>query len=227
MEIKKIKISPDVVVINPMESNGTKSDEVETKDSATPAPEFQSAWNQLSTLANEICDSKLDTFKFKVSSVTFKRDKLDNLGCMLHLEVQLETSSRPWHSNTPVKYALPEGLDESPKYLSGEGIELLNQLQDLAKKYINGVKAQQDMFTEANATTENSQEDKMPKQKFAGRSIENIINAPKPEVKQTPIGKRIRKDRKTCYDCSQPSSMVVDGIGYCEEHGQARMVPEE
>src|SRR5574342_8401 len=219
MEIQKIKISPDVVVINHKESNGSKSDDVETKDSATPAPEFQTAWNQLSTLANEICDGKLDIFKFKVSSITFKRDKLDNLGCMLHIEVQLETSSRPWHSNTPVKYALPEGLDESPKYLSGEGLDLLNQLQDLAKKYINGVKAKQDMFVDTKpAATE---------QKFAGRPIESVINAPKPEVKQTPIGKRIRKDRKTCYDCSQPSSMVIDGIGYCEEHGQARMVPEE
>lgn len=207
MEIQKIKITSDLVVINHKETNGTKSNEIETKDSALPAPEFQAAWGQLSTLANEICDSKLAAFKFKVTSITFKRDKLDNLGCMLHLEVQLQTSSRPWHSNTPVKYQLPEGLDESSKYLSGEAIDLLTKLQALAKAYINGVKAQKDMFTQ----------DAPPKEITQGEEAQRIIEGKKP---------KLRKNRKTCFDCRRPSTMVIEGVGYCDEHGQTRLVPE-
>lgn len=203
MEIQKIKISPDMVVINHKESNGTKSNEVETRDSALPAPEFQAAWNKLATLANEIIDCKLAAFKFKITSITFKRDKLDNLGCILHIEVQLETSSRPWHSNTPVKYQLPEGLDESPKYLSGEGIDLLNKLQDLAKKYINGVKAQQELEFESNNE---------PATEVA------TIQPPTDEKK-----KRLPKNRKTCFDCNKPSKMIIENIGYCLEHGQVKM----
>lgn len=201
MEIQKIKITPDLVVINHKETNGTKSNEVQTKDSALPAPELQTAWSQLATLANEIIDQQLARFKFKVTSITFKRDKLDNLGCMLHLEVALETSNRPWHSNTPIKYALPEGLPESPKYLSGEAVDLLNKLQDLAKKYINGVKAQKDAFEENTA--------------------EEAVHTQPPTTK-----KRLRKNRKTCYDCNEASTMVIDGVGYCQTHGKTRLVPE-
>lgn len=35
--------------------------------------------------------------------------------------------------------------------------------------------------------------------------------------------KKLRKNRKTCMDCSAPSTMVIEGDGYCDEHGKAKL----
>jgi len=50
--------------------------------------------------------------------------------------------------------------------------------------------------------------------------------APKPEPAADNGKPRMRKNRKTCYDCNKASSMVIEGVGYCEEHGKERLVPE-
>lgn len=150
MDVQKIIYSPDLTIIEWLRIEGVRSEKIETRDASTATPEFLADWMQLPTLANEILESMLlnADIGFKVTSIMFKRDKADNLGCILHICAELETSSRPLNFNTPVKYELGEGREESPLYLSGQSADLLKRLQKHAVNIIERKPAQQELKLE-------------------------------------------------------------------------------
>lgn len=231
MEVTSIKMTKDVTEIGFTEVHETQTITSTLVDAMTPAPEFQNAFGRLKNLANEVLNGLLKCEamkKVKPTKINFKKSEAGALGCIISLSAEIETSNRPFHFNTPLKFALAEGQEESDFFLSGKGIDLLNELQKLAGDFMNGVRAQQELFKpDENQKIGEATTLTLPKERFAGKSIDQAINKPKPEVKQTPIGRRIRKDRKTCYDCNQPTTMVVEGTGYCEEHGNARLTAQE
>lgn len=198
MEITAIKMTKESTEISFVEVHGTQIVKSVLVDAGKPAPEFENAFWRLKTLGNEITNGwfKSEAVKeYRVNKVGFKTNEAGALGCYLHCTVQFENSNRPLNLNTQVKYSLAEGAEESEFCLSGEAVDLLNELRRLAGDFMNGVRAQKTLALETPAAS-------------------------------TEKEKPLRKGRKTCYDCSKASSMVVDGIGYCDEHGKARLVEE-
>lgn len=197
-KITSIKLRDDHTEIEFLETKQTQTVTSLLKDAMTPAPEFVANFAALKTLANEICDGHLINFKsYKVTQIWFKENQQGAAGCMLHIEIKLETNTRPLHFNTPVKYALSEEQEASEFYLEGTSIDLLKKLEQNALDFMHGVRAQAELnFSEK---TEEPQETK------------NAESKP-------------RKNRKTCMDCNDPSAMVIDGQGYCKKHGKQHLI---
>ncbi len=174
-------------------------------DPMTPAPEFSNAFARLKTLANEMTDGWFKSEavkKFSVNKIGYKKSNNGAMGCYLHCTVEFEKSNRPLNLNTQVKYALLEGAEESDFCLSGRAVDLLNELQRLAKDFMNGVRAQAALDLVPDAPQ---------------------LAAPEKKVLVSGTTQRLRKNRKTCYDCNEPSEMVVDGVGYCVEHAKIKL----
>ena len=216
MQINSIKMKKEVTEITFTDTRNTQTITSVIVDATTPAPEFLNAFERLKTLANELTNGwfESDAVKnFRVNKVGFKTNEQDALGCYLHCTVEFENSNRPINLNTQVKYALADGAEESEFCLSGEAVDLLHLLQRLANDFMNGVRAQTELDLTQNVPN-------VPQLPAGNKTYVNMgseaVTAPK----------RLRKNRKTCYDCNKASSMVIDGVGYCDEHGQARLVPE-
>ena len=200
MEITSIRMNKDETEIGFIEARETQTITSTLVDAMTPAPEFQNAFKRLQTLANEILNGLLKSEalkKIKVTKVNFKKNEAGAVGCIISLSAEIETSNRPFHFNTPLKFALAEGQEESEFYLSGKSVDLLHELQKLAADFMNGVRAQQSLALE-----------------------EKTESAPNEKPSKLP------KNRKTCYNCNKASSMVIEGVGYCKEHGKAKLVTE-
>lgn len=210
MEINSIKMSKDETEIIFTEASGTQTLTTTIVDATTPAPEFVNAFGKLKTLANEVLNGLLKSEAFKKVKpirIKFKENDKGAIGCIVTMSAEIETSQRPFHFNTPLKFCLAEGQEESEFFLSGKSADLLAELQQFAKDFMNGVRAQGDLF---NATEPEAAPAAAP---------ETAVDNGKPA--------KLRKNRKTCYDCNKASSMVIDGIGYCDEHGQAKLAQEE
>ena len=199
-KITSIKLRDDYTEIEYLETKQTQTVTSLLKDAMTPAPEFIANFKTLNSLANEICDGKLVGFKsYKVTQLWFKESKAGTIGCMMHVEVKLETNQRPLHFNTPMKYALPEERDASDFYLEGPSVDLLHKLEENALDFMNGVRAQGELnFENAENETVTPKGDKQPK--------------------------KLSKNRKTCMDCNERSTMVIEGAGYCDKHGKAKLI---
>jgi len=149
MEITSIRMNKDETEIGFTEAHGTQTITSMLIDAMPPAPEFQNAFERLKTLANEVLNGLLKCEalkKIKATKVNFKKNEAGAIGCIVSLSAEIETSNRPFHFNTPLKFALAEGQEESEFYLSGKGVDLLHELQKLAGDFMNGVRAQADMF---------------------------------------------------------------------------------
>lgn len=195
-KITSIKLRDEHTEIEYLETKQTQTVTSLLKDAMTPAPEFVANFAALASLANEICDGKLLGFKsFRVTQLWFKENKNGAAGCMMHVEVKLETNNRPLHFNTPPKYALAEGQEESDHCLEGHSVDLLKKLEQNALDFMHGVRAQKELN----------------------------FDAPPEAATATEPPKKLRKNRKTCMDCSEPSTMVIEGDGYCEAHGKAKL----
>jgi len=213
MKINSIKINKDETEIVFTEANGTKTMTTTIVDAMTPAPEFTSAFGKLKTLANEVLNGLLRSEAFKKIKpvrVKFKENDKGAIGCIITMSAEIPTSQRPFHFNTPLKFCLSEGQEESEFFLSGKSADLLDELQKLAIDFMNGMRAQGDLF--------NAQESEAASAAAAETKPQPAVDNGKPA--------KLRKNRKTCYDCNKASSMVIDGVGYCDEHGQAKLVTE-
>lgn len=200
MEITSIKMTKEVTEISFVEIKGTQTVQSVMVDATTPAPEFVNAFQRLKTLGNEITNGwfKSDAIKkYRVNKVGFKKSETGALGCYLHCTVEFENSNRPLNLNTQVKYSMLEGEEEKESDYRLSG-KAIDLLHEL--------------------------------QHLAGDFM-NGVRAQQTLALESPAAstekeKPLRKGRKTCYDCNKASSMVVDGVGYCEEHGKAKLVPE-
>lgn len=182
MEITSIRMNKDETEIGFTEAHGTQTITSMLIDAMPPAPEFQNAFERLKTLANEVLNGLLKCEalkKIQTTKVNFKKNEAGAIGCIISLSAEIETSNRPFHFNTPLKFALAEGQEESEFYLSGKSVDLLHELQKLAGDFMNGVRAQADMFGNdepqpklgkgLNAAVEKAHNDGQKNQKFADK----------------------------------------------------------
>jgi hypothetical protein len=149
MEIQAIKMNKEVTEIVYVQAHGTQTVTSVLVDATTPAPEFVNAFQRLTTLGNEITNGWFKSEavkKYRVNKIGFKKSEAGALGCYLQCTVEFENSNRPLNLNTQVKYSLVKGTEESEFCLSGKAVDLLNELKSLAQDFMNGVRAQKDLF---------------------------------------------------------------------------------
>lgn len=219
MEITKIKLNKELTEVFYVVAEGTATEERHRKDAKTPAPEFAASFASLKTMANEITEGWVNTTpvkSFRVNLIGFKKDQGGHEGCFLNITAEFKHSNRPISFNTMVKYSVPDGVEDETKlenYLSGKAVDLMNDLKTHAQDWMNGVRAQAVLDLVPNIPDAPTL--------HAGNKTYDDAGAEK-----VAAPKRLRKGRKTCYDCAKPSTMVVEGIGYCQEHGTAKLVVE-
>lgn len=155
MTIKKVKWNEGEVKIE-YEMPAKEKDKVNKYTLACkeePAPSFCEVFNQLREHAIEVCElENVPKEKVIVISVTFSYATTENImGATINFHKYLQYSSQPLNINTPMKWeAVPnkDGIGDPKSVMTKEMNKLLYLLQDEAEYYINGNRAQVDMFEE-------------------------------------------------------------------------------
>jgi hypothetical protein len=148
LKIKKIKMSKGSVLIDYRSptSDGTDSNKLTLESKELPSPEFKATLQLLSNCIAKIYElPEAYAEGIEVTSATFVYKGEDGtMGCTISGKKTVNTSNSPALFNTPIVYvSTDEGQD---KAMDGKMEEILNDLQDCARDYINGARAQQTLF---------------------------------------------------------------------------------
>lgn len=104
----------------------------------------------------EMCEqpeSYLDRITVKSVSFSYGGEK-EVMGATISASMKLEYSNCPLNLNTPHKASesYNEGEADVKQLLSGDCVERLWKLQELAERYVDGIRAQGNLFDEATVT---------------------------------------------------------------------------
>ncbi|CAG0945174.1 hypothetical protein ANRL1_02181 [Anaerolineae bacterium] len=123
----------------------------------SPQPSFPAALQALAEDVVEMCElAETDTVKIEVKGVSFSYGGADEImGATIVAQKRLRYSNTALNLNTPHKASEPysEGGDES-LCLTDDCTKRLTRLMDEAKQYIEGVRAQMDLFALKEAVDE-------------------------------------------------------------------------
>lgn len=147
-KIKKIKLSGENVLIEYIQPTadgyGFNKHTIESKEQ--PSPEFEQTLQLLAPFVSELYELPETYSKgMEVISATFiYKGDADTLGCTITAKKTVNTSHNSALFHTPIVY-VSTGEDQE-KVMSGRMEEIINDLQDCARDYIDGERAQQTLF---------------------------------------------------------------------------------
>lgn len=142
MKILKITKSPHGMTIEYSAAGKTGPVTATCFGNQKETPKFSTEWKLLKDIVYEFIETT--PAGIDVRTVNFKEDK-GSIGAVLSCTVPMKENNRPWNFSTPVKYAHPRG-EEKPGYLTQNTTSLLSALTLDAEKYVNGEKAQKELF---------------------------------------------------------------------------------
>jgi hypothetical protein len=150
----KIKINGTGVTLQleeVMDENNSR--DVAFKSADTPHKDFTDAMDAVAKLARKIL-ALPETYarnSFHVGGISISYSKDDVKGVVISGWINLETANSPFFFNTPhLPYAAPSEGSTVP-VVPTEGLLTLNWLEHEAAQYLNGKRAQLDMFNESEA----------------------------------------------------------------------------
>lgn len=163
MRFKKIKITSDEKIHLEYEEENRQGsfDEYSFTSSEKPRPEFYKAMQDLAEFVCEICEfPSEDVEKIAVRGVSFSyAGEDDTMGAVITAQKELIYSNCPLNINTPHKpsdfYSEQEG--DPDQLLSSDCVYALEELIEEAEKYIDGERAQIDMFSEEEPVEEEAE----------------------------------------------------------------------
>lgn len=128
-------------------------DEYSMKSAEEPAPSFEHALDDLAPHVEQMCelttnDHQVHPYTVRGVSFSYGGDH-DVMGATITAERTLTNSNSPLILNTPHKIAEPyaEGSDET-QVMTNDCLIDLERLQNEAEDYLEGKRAQMDMFNE-------------------------------------------------------------------------------
>lgn len=155
MRVLKIKMNDDTVLIeykkkSNSENGGYNKFTIESKEQASP--EFKLNLQELSIFVPMMYDLPTEYAEdMKVLGVTFSyRGDDEVMGATVSAKRPVSTSNSPAIFHTPMTFS-SSGSDmplPDSKFLPEAMVEILEKLQDNAKDFINGERAQTNMFGE-------------------------------------------------------------------------------
>lgn len=144
MDIDKVSYKKGKVAIfyrNRNKTNPSENDHHSIKTADTPAPEFVRALQQLAMDVASICELGFHE-KIYVTGVTFSHGDAGELGATITAEKELSGIAQPLCVNSP-HITDREG---SPNPMPSDTRRRLLNLADLAARFVNGERAQMNLF---------------------------------------------------------------------------------
>lgn len=144
--IKKVKYKSAAVEIHTEEIVNKTTKETVFKCTEEPHPDFRNIFTRLEKVARDILEVPDDvwTGQMKIEGVSFSYSETTNVkGAVLTGKVSLETSNSPFCFNTPhLPFGQYSPTGEAP-LMPGNGVELLEKLEEETKAYMTGKKRAQ------------------------------------------------------------------------------------
>lgn len=152
IRIKKVKIAEKVnkIIMTYERYVNDQYDEYTFNSSEMAAPEFYDSFKNLSEHATALCEFPAG-FKDRVNvyGISFSYSgESDVMGATMSMKVNLEYSNTDLIINTPHKKSAPDGEEEfnETMYLSEQCVKALWAVEQEARKYIDGKRAQASLF---------------------------------------------------------------------------------
>ena len=151
IKIKKVKFikSQEKIKIEYKRSLDGREDDLTGMFSDEAAPEFYKAMENLSETASGICELP-DNMKGRLTvyGVTFHYNKDGNMSAMLHCKLIAPTSKQEIKLDTPMRKCPLDDFveDMTGQYLTDTAVKNLWNLEAEARKYLEGRRAQMNLF---------------------------------------------------------------------------------
>lgn len=150
--ITKVKIAKGKIKINYDKSREGFSESFYMESGEKAAPEFYNAFQTLSAHVAAIMCFIGDVMKDRIvpNEVTFSYDDLGLMTAKIGFNLYIQVTDEYVSISTPArKEALKATDDNDPKFLADSTLNALQDVIDEAEKYIDGERAQGDLFKDA------------------------------------------------------------------------------
>lgn len=150
--ITKVKIAKGKIKINYDKSREGFSESFYMESGEKAAPEFYDAFQTLSAHVAAIMCFIGDVMKDRIvpNEVTFSYDDLGFMTAKIGFNLYIQVTDEYVSISTPArKEALKATDDNDPKFLADSTLNALQDVIDEAEKYIDGERAQGDLFKDA------------------------------------------------------------------------------
>lgn len=156
MRIRKVKITKEKKITMVYEQKSKKGwwDEYSFTCSEDARPEFYEAMEALAEHVIEMCElpeSYLDRIKVRGVSYSYGGED-ETMGATISASMKLDNSYQELNLTTPHKASEmynPSSLEDEMQLLTGDCVDALDVLQEECELYIQGDRAQGNLFKEA------------------------------------------------------------------------------